>query len=335
MIRTDLASRLQEGRRIARKKHKEENEKKLGNLRAGNSGIMSEDGDIAGACARIAHLRALGIEVEEPDDSRVIMFQMGTANEDVVYNDLVKTKAEDEVILREEEIPIEWMTKNGTKVTGRPDMVVCRLDTETTLPSGAANVLNTPVPRPLYGIEIKGVFSVWTSRDVLFDASPKMANLIQAAHYSWKLGVPFRLLYKQYANQAVPSWANKFFPKKGEKHSEHIEYNDKGEVKNINPFEIVYELEWDKDYLKYRREGDARWTKTMIRSADIERFYEHAAGMAVSKELGKRPLTIDAKGKEKSFSNCGYCPLKPICDSTEKNGYGPWLAEVQRFVRNK
>lgn len=362
MIRTNLTERLLEGRQLARKEHKEQDKKKLGNLRAGNSGIMSEQGDFAGACPRVAHLRSLGLDVEEPSDPTLIMFQMGTANEEVVFQDLLKTKAEDEVILREEEIPIEWFTKNGTKVTGRPDMVVCRkkdwIVTEeeaAQLAQGyphdleAGSVVPGALSEPLFGIEIKGVFSVWTSREVLFDGNPKMAHLIQAAHYSWQLGktgvvaegtssssgLPFKLLYKQYGNQAVPQWAGKFFPKKGESHSEHIEYNEKGDIKNINPFEIIYELEFDSSgFLKYRREGSSRWVRTMIRTQDIERYYEFVSTMPETGLLGNRPITMDSRGKEKSYSNCSYCALKSVCDSSEKKGYPVWLQEVKKELLN-
>lgn len=280
-IRTDLSGRLRDGRRIIRQKYQSEESTKLGNLRAGNSGIMSEQGDIAGSCHRKAHLRSLGMEIDPPDDSRQIMFQMGTANEDVVYNDLMQTKAEDEVILRETEIPITWFTSNGTKVTGRPDMVVCKAGSVRTWYNPAETSLLTSdvsgfifqgrlpemrlePPVPIYGIEIKSIASVWTSRDIIGERTPKMEHLIQAAHYSWKLGqqaaaaksansgfssLPFKLLYKQYGIQEIPGWkgseqrpgwSQKLFPKQGAPGSELIDY-EKG---RIQPFEISFELEF-------------------------------------------------------------------------------------------
>lgn len=334
-IRTDLGSRLRDGRQLARTKYKEEEKDKLGILRAGNSGVMTEDGDAAGSCLRVAHLRSLGIETEPPDDSRLIMFQLGTANEDVIYADLVHTKAEDEIILRETEIPISWVTSNGTKVTGRPDMVVLKKVGEELKPShGIIFLANGEAAKAVFGVEIKSIASVWTSREVLFDGTPKFEHLIQAGHYSWKLGCPFKLMYKQYANQAVPQWANKFFPKKGEKNSEHIEYNDKGEIKAIQPFEIVYELQWNAKVssLEYRREDrpNDRWVRSPISTADIERFYEFLSTMGSRKELGPRPMTIDAEGREKNFSKCNYCTLKPICDTQEKKGYDAWLGSVKK-----
>lgn len=318
-MRTDLSSRLQDGRMRAREKYKEEEKDKLGILRAGNSGVMSEEGDVAGACHRLAYLRSLGMEIDPPDDSRLIMFQLGTANEEVIYQDLLHTKAENEVILRETEIPISWTTSNGTKVTGRPDMVILKKDGDK--------------QTPVLGVEIKSIASVWTSREVMFDGTPKFEHLVQAAHYSWKLGCPFKLMYKQYANQAVPQWAQKFFPKEGEKNSEHIEYNDKGDIKSIKPFELVYELEITPkvNTIRYRREGHERWSNTPIKVEDIERFYEFVSKMKETKDLGPLPLTLGADGKEKNFSKCGYCPLQDTCKKV--TDHDTWLKFVKKLVR--
>jgi hypothetical protein len=322
----NITKRLQQGRKLDREQHKEKEVLKVGTLRAGNTGMMSSSGDSAGACPRTVHLRQLGIELEVPDDSKMIMFQMGIANESVVFKDLLHTSGPEEVILQEEEIPISWLTTNGTKVTGRPDMVLCNKKEGQTI--------------PFLGIEIKSIASVWTSREVLFEGQPKLPHLLQSAHYSWKLGVPFRLIYKQYSNQAVPGWAGKLFPKKGEPHSQHISYNDKGDIKYIEPFEIAYELEWDsssRKYLRYRREvGDGEqeleWTRTLISQQDIERFYEFVSQMETTKKLGSRPMTIDAQGNEKNYSNCGYCPLKDTCDKHENKGYEKWLLEVRKLL---
>lgn len=333
-IRTDLYKRLIDGRQIGRVEHKEQDQLKLGNLRAGNSGLMTKDGDIAGACHRVAHLRSLGLEIDPPDDSKMLMFQLGTINERSVYDDLVKTMAPNEVLLMEEEIPVEWFTENGAKVTGRPDMVVCEIK----------SIDNAYVNKPVFGIELKSIASVWTSRDIIGEQQPKMPHLIQAGHYSWQLGIPFRLVYNQYGIQEIPSWkgskdprtgetrpgwGQNLFPKEGEPGSEHIDY-DKGRIK---PFQVCFELEWQKDRLAYRREdlgGD--WTKTLIKSEDIARFYEFTSRMAADQNLGPRPLTIDAFGKEKSYSNCSYCPLKPTCDKFEDKGYNQWLSEVKSFL---
>ena len=335
--------------------HRESDVAKIGNLRAGNSGIMSAEGDVAGSCHRLAHLRQLGVEVEVPDDSKLIMFQMGTANEEVVYQDLLHTSGEDEIILREEQIPTLWFTENGTKVTGRPDMVICKVVDIEDVPEGVRHY-EIPATEPVYnyfgkvaipswGVELKSIASVWTTREVMGDGKPKLEHLVQAAHYSWQLGIPFRLMYKQYSNQAMPGFGEKFFPKQGEPGSEHISYDDRGGVKNVNPFEIVYELQFSgSGYLEYRREGDGTvpagdWVRTLVRRHDIERFYEFVSRMEEDKALGPRFLTIGADGTEKSTSRCTYCPIRPICDKVDKGrkgvermSYDEWIAAVREYT---
>lgn len=352
-IRTDIAQRLQDGRKISRQKYQAEDQKRLGVLRAGNSGIVSVDGEVAASCHRITHLRQLGIEVEPPDESTLIMFQLGTANEQLVYDDLTPTMTEDEVILREEEIPIQWLTSNGTAVSGRPDLVICEpapltgqyLDREDG-PTLGGRV------KPVLLIELKSVASVWTSRSVMFDGEPKLAHLAQAAHYMWKLGVPGRIIYKQYAIQEIPNWTEsqngkkvkgwgqKLFPRQGQPGSELIDY-DKG---RIRPFEVVYELEFTDDgQLKYKREDlETDWTITIVSTTDIERFYELVSKMSTTKDLGPRPLTLSADGKGKRFTNCSYCPLNAICDSVDQTKkadpgeqYVQWLESVKKHVAKR
>ena len=336
-IRTDIGRRLLDGRQLGRLKHKEEETTKLGILRAGNSGIMSEGGDVAGACHRVAHLRQLGLELEVPNDSLLIMFSAGITNEDIVYQDLVHTLAPDEVILRETEIPIRWSTTNGTLVTGRPDMVICKKVPDIDEKSGLLTYSNVPV----LGLELKSVASVWTTRTVLIDREPKFAHLTQSAHYMIKLGVPFRLVYKQYAIQAMPDFAHRFFPREGSAGSEHLEYNSDGKPKSVRPFEIVYSLEFREGILMYKHEeeDDTHWKHTVVTEADIIRFYEFVSEMGPRKLLGPVPKTISPDGSDKSYSNCKYCPLHKVCQSVKKlkgeEQYNSWIKEVDKFIINR
>jgi len=338
IIRLDIGQRLREGRQLARREYQAQDVLKLGVLRAGNSGIVSVDGEVAASCHRVAHLRQLGIEVDPPDDSSLLMFQLGTANEQVVYEDLVHTAGSDEVILREEEIPIEWFTSNGTKVTGRPDMVICH---QTQGPDCE--------PKPVLCVEIKSIASVWTSSAVMFDGEPKLGHLAQVGHYMWKLGTPGRIVYKQYAIQEIPNWTEvvngekrkgwgqKLFPRAGAPGSELIDY-EKG---RIRPFEVVYELEFTDDgVLKYKREGaETDWTLTIVSTTDIARFYELVSNMASTGNLGPRPLTLSPDGSTKRFTNCAYCPLNAVCDSVEGadpgTQYLQWLDAVREHVANR
>lgn len=351
MIRLNIGQRLAEGRQLLRGQYKEQDAAKLGVLRAGNSGIMSIDGEVAGSCHRVAHLRQLGIELDPPDDKSLVMFQVGTANEDIVYGDLVQTSGDNEIILREEEIPIEWFTSNGTKVTGRPDMVICEKKlTGEELPATFPELVRWTYEdvTPVLCLELKSVASVWTTRSVLFENDPKLAHLCQVGHYMWKLDTPGRLIYKQYANQAMPDFAHRYFPKQGKPGSEYMEFGTDGKPKCVRPFEIVYELKFDVDgRLMFRREDQPEgvWGMTIVSKQDIEKYYEFVSTMGINNSLGQRPLTLGWDGEAKRYSNCDYCPLDSTCDkvakmggtkkvtgSTEAEKYLFWLTEARKLV---
>lgn len=304
---------------------------KRGNLRAGSTGIMLE-GDVAGACHRKSLLRSKGIEIDPPTADKLIMFDLGYANEDIIYKRLASTLGPDEILLREEEIPIEWFTGNGTKVSGRPDIVICErvvLDAEMT----------DTVPR--LGLELKSVHSLWVAREVLFNRKPKLDNLVQAAHYMWKLGVPYKLLYQNYSQlgqgMAGNEWIVKQFPRPGEPGSEYVEYSlqkkdpSKYSIKHIRQFEVIYDIRFDSSgrlQFKLEHESDSKWTSTVITRDSIENYFEYVSQMEASKQLGPRPLTLAYNGDALSYSSCNYCPLQETCKSKEKSGYDNWMAEV-------
>lgn len=323
---SNLTELLLSGLSEQQRRHKDKEVDALGRLRAGNSGIASPDGDVAGQCHRRAHLRMLGIEVEQHSQDKLLMFELGIANEDIVYNKLLASLPEGYTILRESEIATRWKTALGTSVTGRPDLVIGKNDTSGTF-------------IPELGIELKSVASVYTTAEILFEGRPKISHLIQAAHYMWQLGVPYRLNYKQYGNQLAPDWLSRKWPKEGQPGSEYLAYNPKGEVKYTMPYEITYELRFGAGgRLEYRREGtdEQAWVRTIVQAEDIRRFFDTADQMA-SKGLGRRPITMDAFGKEKSYSDCIYCPLQATCDKVDKvRGkvkvpltYEQWLEEVR------
>jgi hypothetical protein len=322
--------------------------KKLGQLRAGNSGIMSPEGDIAGGCHRVAHLRQLGIELDPPTPARLIMFEGGFANEDRIYSDLVKTQSgyppgflttgtsqqtevsgfANEVILREEEIPVTWRTKNGTEVTGRPDIVICEAPTvlEVTDMMDADKdptliTIRNAVPK--LGLELKSVNSVWVARDVLFSGKPKLDNICQAVHYGWKLNIPYKLIYRQYNIQVAPAFGLNA-PAPGAPGYEQCEFNAKGKLKNIQPWELVYDLRINANgSVDYSVEGREQWTRTLVNTADIERYYEFVSEMAAKKTLGPKFLNIDCLGNE-LFRHEDYCRACAIAEETDQN-YDDWL----------
>lgn len=329
----NITERLRKARQLERDQHVANESSKLGVLRAGATGIKASNGDIAGACHRKAHLRSLGIDFDVPTEDKIIMFELGYANEDVIYADLVATALPGEVILREEEIPIEWQTRNGTRVTGRPDMVICKQEYD--LVGTMSHTKNLPI----LGMELKSVHSMWTIRDLLFEKGPKLENIAQAAHYMWKLDIPYKLIYKSYSNlgQSVSDWAAKLFPKQGEPGSEYIEYNEKGGMKQIRQFEIVFDLQIDKSgRVQCKREQDTVWMNTIVTTQDIEAYYEFVSQIEATGNLGPRPLTVDSQGNKKNWRMCDkkYCILSDTCDQYERS-YTSWLEQVKKVVASK
>ena len=95
---------------------------KAGTLRGGNTGVLTEEGQLIGKCAALAYLRYKGIQVSPVTHSRDLMFDAGRRNEDAWYDVLKQSwNKPGQSILREEEIPTKWFTKNKIAVTGRPD----------------------------------------------------------------------------------------------------------------------------------------------------------------------------------------------------------------------
>ena len=328
-----LSERLRKARQLSREKHRESDRQKFGYLRAGNSGIMSESGDIAGQCHRIAHLRQLGIDIDEPEYSKLIMFERGFNNEDMIYADLKATLNPGETILREEEIPTEWSTTNGTKVSGRPDMVICKPSTE--IQNGELKITGN---NPILGIEIKSIASFWTAKSVLFSNEPKLPHLCQAAHYMWQMNIPWRLIYRQYSNLLIPDWGwlIKQLPKEGEPNSEYIAWNQKtGKPKQLEPFELTFSLRLQNQRLQYKKEEDpdSAWTSTLITIPDIVRYYEFTSKMASEKKLGPLPSEINCKGEKLNYNHADYCSLGDLCKNAEEMDYDVWLKAVRKLVK--
>jgi hypothetical protein len=324
----DLLQLIANSRAAKRQEHADKEKAKLGVLRAGSTGIMSEEGEVAGACHRISLLRSKGVEVDPPTWDKHIMFELGYANEDVIVNQLKKSLPAGYKVLVEEEVPIAWETSNGTKVTGRPDIVIVN-------DKGESEV----------GIELKSVHSVWVAREVLFKKQPKLANLAQAAHYMWKLGLSdYKLFYKSYSQlgqgMAGNEWIVKQFPRLGEPGSEFIEFTEVSEaqaakgkgptIKHIKQFEIVYDLKWDRNgRLQYRVEGTRSvWTSTIITKTALESYFEFVSRMEADKNLGPLPAAVDSSGDKLNYSQCKYCPLQATCKEYSSKGYDIWMGQV-------
>lgn len=316
----NITELLRRGREKQQTEHARKETEKLGTLRVGNSGIRDpKSGDVAGSCHRKAYLRMQGIEIETPDDAKQMMFQMGYASEDITTSTLEGMLEPGHTILREADIPIDWTTRSGIRVTGRPDVVIC---------SGA---------KPLLGIELKSVHSVWSAKKYLFEQTPSLSNLCQAGHYMWKLGIPYRLIYKGYSQLGQGmSWAPRMasmFPAQGSPMSEYMDYNERGLPLQVKQFELGYSLEIDEKSgrLRYRSDlPNSSWVDSLITTGDIQEFYEHVAEIGTSRDLGSRPLTLDASGNKESYTMCKYCPIQAECDTYDGDrDFDKWLNSVR------
>lgn len=322
MTETKTKSRIlelfDEGVRLSVDEHAVQEQQKVGILRAGNTGIAALNAkgemEVGGKCHRQTMLRLLGIASEDADYSKELMFDSGRGNEDLWYSVLSRAY-KDGIILREEEIPIQWMTSNGTPVSGRPDLVLCDHDT-----------------KPVLGLELKLLCSFWTTRAILL-GQPKTMHIMQAAHYSWKLGVPFELWYTSRVDWPVMGWAGKHLPKQGEPGSEHISFNEKGEARKITPFKLGFLLTQDEEgFIHYSAVGrDESATKSIVSIPRIQEYYEYVSTMVERKDLGPRPQNLTATGEEVSWSFCSYCPLQSTCDAHESD-FDTWLEEAKGIV---
>lgn len=337
----NITALLRAGRVKQQQTHAEAEKLKLGTLRVGNSGIRdSKSGDIAGSCHRKTYLRTLGIEVEEIEDSKLMMFELGYASEDVVVGTLEGMLNPGHVILREADIPINWTTRHGTPVSGRPDVVICEKAPLSGTITAAGPDMYT-VNKPILGIELKSVHSVWSAKKYLFEQTPSLSNLCQAGHYMWKLGIPYRLIYKGYSQLGQGmSWAPRMagmFPAQGEPMSEYMDYNEKGMPLQVKQFELGYSLELDAHgRLRYKSDlPNSKWVSSLITTGDIEEYYNYVAEMGERKDLGARPMTLDAVGNKESYKMCKYCPLTATCDKFEDRGFDVWLEEVKKVAITK
>lgn len=349
MSRTLVQDLFKQGISLLESESGEAESKKQGILRAGNSGIyIKESGQMVGSCPRATRLRFEGLDLGQFEErgERELMFQAGRANEDQWM--LVLKKSWPGIIKQEEEIGIEWETRDGTKVTGRPDIVLCKKD-----------------GTPELGLELKQVSSLWTARDVLFENRPKFGHLCQAAHYSSILNIPFQLWYTCRSDYATNELSTRLCPKMGEKDSQYVEYNPyiwtiskagKGYGKRISweeyernkdqqgyytaplkikPFNIGYYLFWGPEdgHLHYVRtdQEDMIPVRTPITRDRVRDFYEHVSKMQASDELGTRPLTVKGDGSKAGYSMCDYCPLQSVCNKSH-SGYKAWRKDVEDWL---
>lgn len=336
-----------QGLRELVRRHDEAESTTTGTLRVGNTGCVTEAG-IIGSCPRKAYLRFLGIEMEEPDYERELMFELGRANEQLVV-ECLKAGGWNGAILQESECPVKWNC-SGVDVTGRPDIVLA--DGE----------------KYVHGVELKAVCSVWTARDVL-KCKPKTNHLAQAAHYMFQLGIPYELLYVNRVDFATTEWVSSLLPNDGELNSEYLEHSkwQRKEVitkynkalkrneekvvwddisreeyfqlptserrsicRKVVPFKISFELRFNGGRLEYRQSGTSTWTSTIITTQGIRKYYEHIVRGHETRQLMNPPAQVDSDGSKASWHLCDakYCPLSGICRNSDNN-LDKWLTVVR------
>jgi len=311
------------GQRELQKKYEEEELKNLGKLRAGNTGVyLTETGQVAGNCHRKTYLRFRGVKVFDPDvgpinPSSSLMMEGGKYNENIWVDVLaaagVKTMAETE-------IPTAWKLDNTVDVTGRPDLAL----------------VSDADGKPALGLELKQMCSLYTVKDVAIMGKPKFGHLAQAAHYMWKLGIPFKLCYVSRSDfhTGYNTPLSRELPKRGQLGSEWIDYNPKGMPKKIRSALVIFDLKLDSSgRLSYRKEGSGKiWTPTVISTGGIEDYYRGILGMEESNDLGPRPAALSPSGEAEGYKLCDYCELSEVCKAYEGQGLKAWKKAVEDVI---
>lgn len=286
---------------------------KVGFLRGGTSGVIGLDGEVYGKCQRVAYLRQLGIQAPA-DASSQELFETGYASEAALLERLARGLPPTKRLATAAELDFEWVTANNTKVSGRPD----------------GGVVDVATGKLDFGLEAKLAASLWTVLGVCYDLRPKGDHLIQAAHYSWRLGsIPFKLVYSvrsDYHLSTAPKWLTEKF-KPG---APHVEFKD-GKAFKVRPHTMIYDLTWD---------DQGRWCytcdrqpvpqPTQITTAGLEAWYTQVAALGPDKSLPAKPRLGTVDGT-KGYDQCKYCDWAPVCERTEDLAVGQWLDHIRAF----
>lgn len=343
---------LEQGLKKQIDKATEHEKTKVGTLRAGNTGMVTPDGEIIGSCAAATYLRMIGVNGKRPDINKELMFAGGRLNEDHWLS--VLEESYDGPILCEEDIATCWETA-GVKVTGRPDIVLC------------SGTKDEPVPACM--VELKQVMSINSAYNVLVKREPQLKHLMQAAHYCWQLGCDGELWYTNRNNLDMPGWMEfREFPppspelpigyryyrfgdinpktNKPRKHqiteSEYLsgEFNRTFyQAGKITPFTAGFKLKLDDTgRLFYQDTRDFRepWVETIVNIPDIVRFYDYVANLEM--ESGKVPppaLNLTATGDKIGWKFYQYSDLGQL-DPHYQQGrpLSEWTEAVKDFFKN-
>ena len=307
---------------------------KVGTLRGGTTGALTDKGEVVGQCHRKAMVRFLGLQKRDKGGGSAY-FDMGIANELLVK--LKLDKSWPGLIKCEEEIPMAWDLE-GTPVTGRPDMI---LGHYSNLPEGAkitkgVDGIEVVEGRPELsvttnglrvthiggeelkfvpevGVELKSVGAINSAAGLFFDKKPKLANLLQAAHYSSQFKIPFYLVYNSFVGGALPYWAQKQYG-----------------AKKVDPFMMEFKVYiTEKGVICYDTE-DGKQHITHLTVDSIKNFYRLVVDMVAKKTLYKRFTDRDVNNNPLPYSPCDYCPLQGACMNYEDD-FDRWLDQITKL----
>lgn len=311
---------------------------KVGSMRGGSTGMLLYGRTPNGQCARKAYLRFKGIDVSDIEPNRRLMFDAGLRNEDSWAETIavgIKEQGLDLVIKREEEVQVAWKLKDGTPVSGRPDIVLMR-------PDGT----------PELGLELKLVCSLWTAKDLIVYGEPKMPHLLQAGHYLRQMslgnyldGKPnpdlrWEIHYTNRVDFAISGegWQRALFAKAPPHYMEwRTDAKGNNNPLKVLPFRMGFEIKFTpQGQLLYRRIGtpehpaDGAWNYSVVTWDSIENFFDVVANIDAAGELPPRPALVSVLGEKGNYSPCSalYCPLSATCDRHEKN-LKLWMKEAE------
>lgn len=303
----DVLKLLHEGTKTKVTKEDLDDNKKAGSLRGGSGGWMSDDFKyVTGSCPRKVWARYKGYTLEDNID-KAQMFEAGHLSEDAVCSILDYSWPH---YKRETEVPTSWTTDNGILVTGRPDIVLC-------------DPLQTDLLT--HGLELKLVSSLWTALEVL--QTPKVEHIIQSAHYSKQLNVPYTIVYVNRTNWSLLSdFALQKAPKEGEPGSEVLEYKsyktktkEGKEIsyrapKTMKCFYRTFPMRWD-ELGQVEINNGQEWLTTFVTWEGIQKFYNYIATMNERGHCGPCPTPVTIKGDNKSYKLCSkeYCNMYQHC----------------------
>lgn len=333
-------------------KQEEQEKTNIGNLRAGNTGMINTDGDIIGSCAAEAYLRMKGISMMKNNVNQELMFSSGRGNETLWVDSLKEAwNKPGQIILQEQETATGWQTETKTdiKVTGRPDIV---------LQENGKNIV---------GIELKQVMSSYTATAMLINKEPFLKHLMQMAHYMFALDIPFELWYTNRTKIDIPEYMtyNKKMPRPGEKLSEYFDYNYyrlgkehyktgkptkhklvnyqafldekakgndvRAEPKKYRPFMTGFLAQFQNEqlYIKQAEDPRAPWLKTIVNISDIKRFYNYISEIELSGKVPRKYLNLTYLGEELKFSF--ESPLEELSpEYWAGKSLDVWMKQVKR-----